>query len=159
MPKELIRIAEEKGINIVDLVLSEISKSDPSESMRIRLDLARKYISEAREYLAKGDAVQASEKAYKAAEETVKALAEKYNLPEHQSAVREGRWYTYRLGSAVSKLKALGDWVLSGWGSAYFLHVYGFHEAKLSVDDVAVYMSEVEKMIKEAEKILASASH
>ena len=39
----------------------------------------------------KGDAVQASERAYRVAENVIKALAEKYNTPEHQQAVREGR--------------------------------------------------------------------
>ena len=156
IPRELIRIIEEKGIDVVDLVLSAVSRSDPSESIKIRLDLARKYMSEAREYLVKGDAVQASEKAYKAAEEVVKALAEKYNLPEYQNALKEGRWYIYQLSSVANKLSGtLGNWVISGWSSAYLLHVWGFHEAKLSADDVTGYMSEVEKMVKEAEKILA----
>ncbi|MEM4975686.1 MAG: PaREP1 family protein, partial [Sulfolobaceae archaeon] len=45
-----------------------------------------------------------SEKAYKVAKEVVKALSEKFNLPEYQQAVKEGRWYTYLLGKASSSL-------------------------------------------------------
>jgi hypothetical protein len=95
--EELIKKAEEKGIDVEDLIISAMSKEDPQG-----LELAKKYMAEAEEYLKKGDAVQASEKAYKVAEEVVKALSEKFNLQEYQQAVKEGRWYT--LGSAVSSL-------------------------------------------------------
>jgi PaREP1/PaREP8 domain containing family protein len=70
----------------------------------LRIELAKKYMAEAFKYLDKGDAVQASEKAYKAAQEVVKALSEKFNLPEYQQAVKEGRWYTYTLGNTSSTL-------------------------------------------------------
>ncbi|ADX84980.1 hypothetical protein SiRe_0911 [Sulfolobus islandicus REY15A] len=80
-------------------------------------------MTEAEEYLKKGESVQASEKAYKVAKEAVKALAEKFNLPEYQQAVKEGRWYTYTLGSGSASLsKMLGEWVVNGWSSVYFLH-------------------------------------
>ncbi|WP_243678837.1 PaREP1 family protein [Vulcanisaeta distributa] len=121
--EELIRVAEERGIDVEDLIINAIKSrsNDPSESIRIRLELARRYITEAREYMSKGDAVQASEKAYKAAEEVVKALAEKYGLPEYQQATREGGWYTHQLSSAVNKLsRTLGGWVLNGWSSATY---------------------------------------
>ncbi len=155
--EDLTRIAEERGIDVEDLVINAIRarSNDPSESIRLRIELARRFIAEAREYMGRGDSVQASERAYKAAEEVVKALAEKYNLPEHQQAVKEGRWFTHWLGSAVNKLvRALGDWVLSGWASAYFLHVWGFHEAKLTINDITGYIDEVERMVREAENVL-----
>lgn len=72
IPEELIKAAEEKGIDIIDLLISAIGRSDPSTAIRIRLELAEKYLNEAKEYVRKGDAVQASEKAYKAAEECIK---------------------------------------------------------------------------------------
>lgn len=77
-------------------------------------------------------------------------------MPEFQQAVKEGRWYTYQLSSVANKLsRMLGNWVLNGWSSAYLLHVWGgFHEAKLGVNDVVGYIDEVERMVKEAEKIL-----
>ncbi|BDB99899.1 PaREP1 family protein [Saccharolobus caldissimus] len=153
--EELIKKAEEKGIDVEDLIISAISKEDPSEGVKLRMELAKKYMSEAEEYLKKGDAVQASEKAYKAAEEVVKALAEKYNLPEHQQALKEGRWYTYLLSKAANTLSStLGDKIIKGWSSAYLLHVLGFHEAKLNVKDIKSYINAVKEIIEEASKYL-----
>jgi hypothetical protein len=87
--EELIRKAEEKGINIEDLIIFALSKEDPQEGVKLRLTLAERYMAEAEEYLKKGDVIQASEKTYKVAEEIVKALAEKFNLSEYQQAVKE----------------------------------------------------------------------
>jgi len=67
--EELIRKAEDMGISVEDVLISLISKNDPKEEIRLRLDLAKKYMKECEDYLKKGDAVQASEKAYKVAEE------------------------------------------------------------------------------------------
>ena len=153
--EEILRIIKERGIDVIDLILSEISKSDPSGSIKLRLELARRFLVEAKEYMGKGNTAQASEKAYRAAEECVKALAEKFNTPEYQRAVKEGRWYTYWLGSVVIRLrKTLGDWISTGWTSAYYLHVWGFHENKITLDEVISYIDDVERMVKEAEKVL-----
>jgi len=153
--EELIKRAEEKGIDVEELILSALSRVDPKESIKLRIELAEKYMAEAFKYLNKGDAVQASEKAYKAAEEVVKALSEKFNLPEYQQAVKEGRWYTYTLGKASNTLSSkLGNWVLDGWSSAYFLHVWGFHEAKLTTSDIISYLNRVKEMLEEAKKVL-----
>jgi hypothetical protein len=59
---------------------------------------------EAKEYVERGDAVQASEKMYKVVEECIKALAQQYNTPEHQAAVKEGRGWTQLLGKAARGL-------------------------------------------------------
>ena len=156
MMEELIRKAEEKGINVEDLIIFALSKEDPQEGVKLRLTLAEKYMAEAEEYLKKGDAIQASEKAYKVAEEIVKALAEKLNLSEYQQAVKEDRWYTHTLVSASIKLSLkLGDWVKNGWNSAYTLHVWGFHEAKLDLDSVKNLLQDVKKMLEESKKILS----
>ncbi|ACP37721.1 PaREP1 family protein [Saccharolobus islandicus] len=155
--EELIKKAEEKGIDVEDLVLSALSRIDPKESIKLRIELAEKYMVEAEEYIRKGDPVQASEKVYKVAEEVVKALSEKFNLPEYQQAVKEGRWYTYTLGKASNTLSnKLGNWVLDGWSSAYFLHVWGFHEAKLSINDITSYLKRVKEMLEEAKKVLSN---
>ncbi|MEM0374208.1 MAG: PaREP1 family protein [Sulfolobaceae archaeon] len=153
--EELVKKAEEKGINVEDVLLIALSKVDPEESIRLRVQLAERYMKDLEEYMKKGDAIQASEKAYKVAEEIVKALAEKFRTPEYQQAMKEGRWYTYTLGKAVNSLaKEVGEWLLDGWNSAYFLHVWGFHEAKLSVGDITLYLSKVIKMYEEAKKII-----
>ena len=154
MMEELIKKAEEKGINVEDLIIFALSKEDPQEGIKLRLTLAERYMAEAEEYLKKGDAIQASEKAYKVAEEIVKALAEKLNLSEYQQAVKEDRWYTHILVSASIKLSLkLGDWVKNGWNSAYTLHVWGFHEAKLDLDSVKNLLQDVRKMLEESKKI------
>ena len=152
--EELIKRAEDMGINVEDVLISLISRNDPKEEIKLRLELARKYMKECEEYLKNGDAVQASEKAYKVAEELIKALAEKFNLEEYQKALKEGRWYTYLLVSASSKLsQKLGDWVLSGWDAGYSLHVWGFHEAKLTVSDIIPRVEKIRKMLEESEKL------
>lgn len=72
--EELIRAAEERGIDVEDLIINAIKSrsNDPMESIRIRLELAERFITEAKERLNANDAIQASEKAYKAAEEVIK---------------------------------------------------------------------------------------
>lgn len=62
LPEEILKIIKERGIDVVDLVLSVISRTDPTEGIRLRLELARRYMTEAREYMNKGDSIQASEK-------------------------------------------------------------------------------------------------
>ena len=148
--EELIRIAEEHGINVEDLIINAIRSrsNDPSESIRLRIELAEKFMAEAKEKLSKGDVMQASEKAYKAAEEVIKALAEKLNTKEYQSAMREGRWYAYYLSSVAS----IYDWSRRGWSSAYVLHVWGFHENKLDLNSVREYIKDVEEMITKAKE-------
>ena len=147
--KELIK----RGVDVLDVLLSVLEKEDPNEAIRERINLAEKYLRECHEYLNKGDPVQASEKAYKAAEEVVKALAAKFRTAEYNEALREGRWYTYLL-SRVSKTltSQLGDWVSDGWNAAYDLHVWGFHEGKLSVDHVKVGIKKIERMLEEAKR-------
>jgi len=98
------------GIDVEDLTITAMSRKDPQEGIKLRLTLARKYMAEAEVYLKKGNSAQASEKAYEVAEEVVKALSERFNLPEHQRAVKEGRCYAYALGSASASLsKTLGE--------------------------------------------------
>jgi hypothetical protein len=153
--EKLIKRAEEKIIDVEELILSALSRVDLKESIKFRIELAEKYMAEAFKYLDKGDAVQASEKAYKAAEEVVRALSEKFNLPEYQRAVKEGRWYNYMLSKASSTLSTkLGNWVLDRWSIAYFLHVWGFHEAKLTTSDITSYLNRVKEMLEEAKRVL-----
>ncbi|BDC17577.1 PaREP1 family protein [Acidianus sp. HS-5] len=153
--EEIIKKAKEKGIDVEDVLIREIAKNDPHEGVRLRLEIAEKYMNEAYDYLKKGDPVQASEKAYKVAEEIVKTLAEKFNINEYRQAVTEGRWYTYLLASATNELsKRLGDWVADGWNAGYVLHVWGFHEGKLSVDKITVNVEKVKKMLEKAKSAL-----
>jgi len=152
--EELIKKAEEKGIDVEDLIISAISKIDPQDSIKLRFEIAKRFLSEAEDYLSKGDIIQSSEKAYKVAEEVIKALAEKFNLPEYQQALREGRWYTYSLANAAGKLAlSLGKWVKEGWDSAYVLHVWGFHEGKLDLENVRLRIQDVKNLLENAQKV------
>jgi hypothetical protein len=59
------------------------------------------------------------------------------------------------LGKASNSLSVkLGNWVSDDWSNAYFLHVWGFHEAKLSVNDLTSYVNRIKEMLDEAKKIL-----
>jgi hypothetical protein len=149
--EELIKRLARGGIDAEGLSLNAPSAGDPEESSRERLKIAERYMEECTEYIEKGDAVQASEKAYKAAEEVVKALAEKYRTPEYGRFLKEGRWYAYLLSMASKTLaKNLGDWIQDGWNAAYDLHVWGFHEGKLTIEYVKVGVEKIKKMLNEA---------
>jgi hypothetical protein len=45
--------------------------------------------------------------------------------------------------------------VKSAWDAAYSLHVWGFHEAKLNVEDLEVDLPHVEWLIRYTEQTLA----
>jgi dissimilatory sulfite reductase (desulfoviridin) alpha/beta subunit len=111
---------------------------DPRIAVEARIELAEKYFAEAKEYLAKGDAVQASEKLYKVVEECIKALAQHYNMPEHQEAVKEGRWWIQLLGKASRGLsrELKEPKITDVWSRAYDIHVWGFHETKYTIEDI-----------------------
>ena len=51
--ERLIRIAEENGIDIVDLVLQALPRRDPSEGVRLRIEIAEDYVREYEEYIRK----------------------------------------------------------------------------------------------------------
>ena len=93
--EELIKKLEERGIDAIDVLLDALSKVDPSESAKERINLVEKLMKECNDYLNQGDPVQTSEKAYKIAEEIVKALAEKFRTPEYEEFLKEDRWYIY----------------------------------------------------------------
>jgi hypothetical protein len=154
--EEIVKRLRERGIDVEDVLIAALARQDPQESVKLRISLAERYMAECEKYL-KGDPVQASEKAYKAAEEVAKALAEKFGVPELQTALKEGRWYAYLLGKASNTLaRMLGGWIADGWSNAYFLHVWGFHEAKLAVEDMTYYVNRVREMLNEAKKVLAT---
>ncbi|MDT7887045.1 MAG: PaREP1 family protein [Thermoproteota archaeon] len=147
--EELIKKLEERGIDAIDVLLDALSKVDPSESAKERINLVEKLMKECNDYLNQGDPVQASEKAYKIAEEIVKALAEKFKTPEYEEFLKEGRWYIYLLSRASKTLALkLGDWVIDEWNSAYDLHVWGFHERKLTIDYVKIGIKKLKRCLK-----------
>ena len=121
-------------------VVMEVSK---------RIETIKYLFIEAQEYLAKGDAIQSSEKIYKAAEECIKALSEHYNLPEVKEAEEKGRWTVTLLEKAVRKLSdKISIDVQIGWDAANYLHVFGFHEAKLEVENVKARIPLIKRLIE-----------
>ena len=159
IPRRLYEKAAERGIDIesrvIELLLSEI-KVDPAEEASIRIELAERFLDEAEGYLGKGDPVQASEKMYKVVEECIKALARLLSIPEYQSAVKEGRWWIQLLGKAARSLARMlsEPRVEFAWAVAYDLHVWGFHEAKYSVDDIRGDLDHVRWILSFTKKLL-----
>ncbi|WP_338598754.1 PaREP1 family protein [Sulfolobus tengchongensis] len=153
--EELIKKAEEKGINVEDLILREINKIDPKESIKIRITLAEKFFEEAERFIEKNDPIQSSEKLYKVAEEIVKGLAEKFNTKEYQEAERDGRWYAFLLQKAsISLANIIGEWIENGWKTAYLLHVWGFHERRLDINEVKQDIKYIKEMLDKAKQYI-----
>ena len=105
------------------------------------------------------DPVQASEKLYKAAEETVKALTIYFNLVNIIKSVDEsGRWTVTDLERAALEIsRKLGRWFRAAWDAANYLHVWGFHGAKINAEDIDDRLPDIERMVKEAQEIISGA--
>lgn len=104
--------------------------------------------------MTKKDSLQSSEKLYKAAEECIKILSERFNLEEAKTAEERGRWTVTPLERAVGKLvDKMGIDVQLEWDAENYLHVWGFHEAKLDVEDVRRRMQIIKKLIELTEKV------
>jgi hypothetical protein len=113
------------------------------------LEVILSLLNEAEKYLAEKNPIQASEKLYKVAEECVKVLAEKYGITEYREALEHGRWRLGLLDKAVVTLsKMLNEpMIIYAWDSAYYLHVQGFHEAKLDVEEVEARLSKIKWLV------------
>ena len=76
-------------------------------------------------------------------------MAERFNLEEVKAAEERGRWTTALLEKAVGKLvERVGLDIQLGWDAANYLHVWGFHEARLDVSDVERRVPIVERLVK-----------
>ncbi len=159
IPKSLFEKARECGIDIVELVINVLAEKlrlDPVNVAYAHLELAERYLNEAKHFLERGDAVQASEKLYKVAEECIKALAEFLRIPEVEKARSLGRWFTWLLDKAARRIaKILNEYhIKSAWDTAYSLHVWGFHEAKLDIDDVKLDIPQIEWLLEYTKQTL-----
>jgi hypothetical protein len=114
-----------------------------------RIEIIRNLLAKAEEYLAKRDAIQSSEKLYKAAEECIKLLSERFNLPEVKEAEEKKKWTVTLLEKAVRKLSdKISIDVQIGWDAANYLHVWGFHEAKLEAENVKARLPLIKRLIE-----------
>jgi hypothetical protein len=123
------------------------------DETRRHLELAERFLVDGKELIDK-DPVQASEKLYNAAEEALKAIATALKLPEAEEAKR-GRWTTGLLESAVVNImrRLELDELYHWWGSAYRLHVDGFHKVKLRSIDVTLRLRDVEAVVDLAKDV------
>lgn len=159
VPRRLYEEAKRRGIDVEEMVISVLMEKlqlDPVARAGVHIELAEKYLSEASEYLERGDAVQASEKLYKVAEECIKALAELLGVPEAEKARNLGRWFTWLLDKACRRATVLlGEpRIKHAWDAAYSLHVRGFHEAKLDVDDVRLDLPHIKWLLEFAKQLV-----
>jgi hypothetical protein len=114
-----------------------------------RIEIIKNLLAEAEEYLAKRDAIQSSERLYKAAEECIKLLSERFNLPEVKEAEEKGKWTVTLLEKAVRKLSdKISIDVQIGWDAASYLHVWGFHEAKLEAENVKARIPLIKRLME-----------
>jgi len=157
IPKRLAQELERRGADVESLIIDSLVKSlglDPSIGVEAHLELASRYLEEGKGLVDK-DPVQASEKLYKAAEEAVKALAMHFNVKEVLDVVERSRWSVTELVRAVTEIsKKLGKWFRYSWDSAWVLHVWGFHEARLDAESVRERLPDVEGMVLEARKVI-----
>jgi len=158
IPRKLFDEIVKKGIDIESYIIDLLTKMfnlDPIVSVESHLELSMKYLDEGRSLIDK-DPIQASEKLYKAAEEVVKALTIYFNLSDIIEKVDERkRWTVTELDKASRMIsEKLGKWFRSSWDTAWALHVWGFHEAKLDSESVRDRLPDIEKMVMEAQKVV-----
>lgn len=158
IPRRVYEEARRRGVDvesrIVELLVAELGL-DPRDESLLHLELVAKYLEEAEKLIEKGDVVQASEKLYKAAEESIKAMALHLNLEEAGEARGKGRWTLGLLDKAARRLAEIVDArILDDWDHAFFLHVEGFHEARLSVDQVKARAGYVRELAERAKGML-----
>jgi len=159
IPEKIAKKAKESGLDIEALVLEllvERLSLDPKEEIMLHLELSKRYLEEG-EKLIDIDAVQACEKLYKAVEEAVKAFAKHLDMKEILAKVKErGRWTVTDLEKVVrASAKRIDRDVLIGWGEANYLHVWGFHEAKLDADAVRTRLPYIKRIIEILEKVVS----
>jgi len=152
VPKKLVDEVGKKGIDIETFVVSLLVKKlgiDPKEEVEMYLELADEFFREGLGLVEK-DPVQASEKLYKAAEECVKAVAKFLDVKEVIDRVRaRNRWTVTDLEKVVRRAtEVMGEELDIAWDVANYLHVWGFHEAKLDSESVEARVPYIEKVLK-----------
>jgi len=116
--------------------------------MQILRTSADIYLEEADELLSKNDIIQASEKYYKAAEEAIKILSFNNSIKIISKVNQIGHWNSKLYFNAIDELDNIYPNIRSLWISAWILHVEGFHEARLTQENVKLLKNNIEKIIK-----------
>ncbi|WP_054844550.1 PaREP1 family protein [Vulcanisaeta souniana] len=137
---------------MIDVLAAKLNLDPPSDTAKAHAELALAMFNEGLGFVDKGDVVQASGRLYKAVEEAIKALAIAKNLDEAREALeRGGRWTVSLLDDAASKL---GDVAERAWAEAYFLHVNGFHEVRIKIDEVERRVKYIRPLIDEVREVI-----
>ena len=155
IPSKIISIFSSYGIDIEEALIEYLRRltSDPDILADLHLSFADKFLNEG-ENLIEKDAIQASEKLYKAAEEAIKALATKYAKDVLPDVEARGRWTVTDLEKALKFIvratnnRELASW----WDDANYLHVWGFHEAKLDAESIKLRLVNIRKLVEFAKK-------
>ena len=152
VPELIASRAAEMGVDIEQEFLEYILRRlnfDNTMRMKIHLELAERFLKDGKKLIDK-DPIQASEKLYKAAEEAIKALTICFDLGDILSNVSSrGRWTITDLEKAVRMLKKkVGSIVIEAWDHAWYLHIVGFHEAKLDSEGVRERVKSIEYLIE-----------
>ncbi len=69
-----------------------------------------------------------------------------------EEAKERGRRTTTLLFSAVRLLSEINPEIIHWWAQAWFLHLEGFHEARLILEDVKVRVKFIEKLVRLAKE-------
>jgi len=80
----------------------------------------------------------------------VRAVACRVRIrPEHQKAVKEGRWWIQLLGKASRGLsrELKEPRITDAWSRAYDIHVWGFHETKYTIEDIKEDAEYVDRLL------------
>ncbi|MCW3134711.1 MAG: PaREP1 family protein [Methanophagales archaeon] len=140
--------------------MSEAVSSDrvePEGVVITSVEEVKRFLNEGKELLEKDELVQACEKIYKAAEDAMKILAKEYTPEVYDVAEKNGKWLASLLREAVRKIEdRLGEDVGRGWYAAWFLHVEGFHERRLSKEDITWGLKHVKKLVDLLERSRSS---
>ncbi len=159
IPRRIYGEARRRGLDVESRIVELLARDlglDPRDEAGLHLELAEKHLREAKRLVERGDAVQASEKLYKAAEECIKAMAEALGLEEARAARERGRWTLGLLDNAAARLaEVVDERIYDDWDHAYFLHVEGFHEARLGVEQVRRRLRYIEELLEAARRIVA----
>ena len=153
LPDSLINALKRRGLDVdyvIDVLVASLSM-DPSDAARAHAELALSMFNEGLGFVDRGDVVQASEKLYKAVEEAIKALAIAKNLDEAKEAMSKGRWTVSLLDKTARKLS---DTAWRAWDTAYFLHVNGFHEIRIDIEDVRARVPILQTLMNDVKNVL-----
>ena len=161
IPDGLLNLIRKKGFDpevfIVDAINSML-KLDPETEVRVRVGIARYMYERAVEEIEKGDSIEASEKLYKVVEECIKVLSCIHGIEECRIAREKGLWWTKLLSRASRKLTRIleNNLFINAWSQAYDLHVHGFHERSLEIDDVKQSLNVIKELLEYVEKTVGT---